>query len=505
MRHKKNITFLLIVLGLLALCIMLYNKKESGALPFSGTSIDAYVGDVMQALHVPGLALAIIQGDDVVYMKGYGVLEEGKEEKVNTETIFQFGSCSKAFTAASLGILVDEGKITWEDKVIKYLPQFKTYDECITKELTIADLLSHRSGIEDIGLVYFKSPLSRDELIHQIRYFVPIVGFREHWVYNNLMYLAAGQIIPVVTGMSWDEFVTQRFLVPLGMSNSGTTIRGLENKPNIAQAHVWAKDKIQPMPLLNLDSVGPAGSMHATITDMTHWVQLLLNKGVYNGQRLLSEKTMAAMHSAYSIVSSEYPFYLYGLGWGMSDYHGHKFIAHRGSLDGFTAMVGLVPDKKLGIIILTNLHKSDARAVIMNHILDHYLEVPSPKDWLQEEVAKEQKAAQAFAENNKKMDTERKLGTKPSLDLTQYTGVYHNDLCGKMFVEKQGDHLFGKFLALQGAFEHWDNDTFVFDSSIDYPTVEDRFLIKFDVNKNKVQQARIKISSKEESVFKKIE
>ncbi|HEV7620425.1 MAG TPA: serine hydrolase domain-containing protein, partial [Flavisolibacter sp.] len=270
------------IVGLLILSVFsLY--YTIGFFKFFHTSLDNYVMQVMEELHVPGVALAIIKDDAITYIKGYGVLEVGKPDKITGDTPFQIGSCSKAFTAAALALLVDEGKITWNDKTHTLLPDFKLYDSYVTKELIIADMLSHRSGIEDIGLLCFLSPLSRDQLIHQMRYLSPVVDFRISAVYNNFMYLAAGQIVPQVAGMSWDDFISQRFFEPLAMKDSTANIRVLKNQAILAKPHMLVHDKIISMIPLDLYNVGPAGSIISTARDMAQWVRMLLNNGQYEG------------------------------------------------------------------------------------------------------------------------------------------------------------------------------------------------------------------------------
>ena len=259
--------------------VLLLVAYSAGFLGSFYSSLDRYIDRTMKDLHVPGVALVIVQDDKVVYAKGYGVLEIGKPDKVTPDTPFQIGSCTKAFTAASVGLLIDEGKLTWEDKAQKHLPDFKLYDPYMTKELTLADMLCHRSGLEDIGLLYFMSPLSRDQIIYQMRYLSSLSDFRVLAVYINFMFLAAGQIVARVSGMSWDDFIMQRFLNPLKVKDSVASIREFKNQAALAKPHMYLNGKTIAMTPLDLHNVGPAGSIISTANDLVNWVRLQLNNG----------------------------------------------------------------------------------------------------------------------------------------------------------------------------------------------------------------------------------
>lgn len=506
MEKRKKIMSMLVVIIVLGVLFFFYRftKFTRESLPFSHTQIDRYITDVMKELRVPGLAVAIVKDDKLVFAQGYGVREIGKLELVDATTVFQIGSCTKAFTAATLALLVDEGKITWDDKAQTYLPDLKIYDPYITRELMISDMLSHRSGVEDIGLVYFRSPLSREELVNKLRYFPPRASFREAWVYNNLLYVAAGQIVSAVTGISWDQFLKERIFTPLGMKNSSPTIREMNTHGNFAQPHVMVNNDVVSISMLDLYNVGPAGAMTSTVLDLAQWIRMLLNNGQYEQNIIIKPETMNQLYAPYSIVNKDYPFRLYGFGWGLSDYHSHKVIAHRGGLDGIASIVGFIPDKKLGVVILTNLNLSEAREVIMYYIFDQYLGVKSSVYSLEKQVAKEKEAAEKERQERKKIDDERIAGTHPTLLMNQYSGTYHDNLYGDLIVEYIGDGLRCRFLSFNGVLQHWQNDVFMFDSSVDYPTVGDRFLFKFQIKNNQVSDLLIKIAGNKETLFKKI-
>jgi CubicO group peptidase (beta-lactamase class C family) len=505
-KHKKIFFDVLLVVVVIMIGFSLYRFMCSPRLPCLCTSMrfDRYVSDVMDTLHVPGLAIAVVHNNDIVCMKGYGVREIGTSDAVTTETIFPIGSCTKAFTAAALGLLVDEGKIDWDDTIHTFFPDFTLYDPYVTRELTISDMLSHRSGIEDSGLLYYRTHFSREELVHKLRYLKPAVGFRVSGVYSNLMYLTSGQIIPAVTGQSWDDFVTQRLLMPLGMKNSSTSITAFTNTMNLAKPHMIIDGEVRSIPFLNIDNAAPAGSINATIADMACWVKMLVNNGNYDGVQIIKPETVEYMHSPQSIMGKGHPYGLYGLGWGLSDYNGHKTISHKGSIDGMSSIVGLLPDKKLGIVVITNMHESDARSLIMNYIFDWYLGVHRADDWKKDVHDKEEKMVLSKAQEKQKNESKRVVGSIPSLGLDVYVGKYSNDLYGDVIITHDEGHLQCMFLAFKGVMQHWYDDVFMFDSSHDYPTIGDQFLLQFQIKNNQVNAVSIKISETTESVFKKI-
>ena len=399
--------------------------------------------------------------------------------------------------------MIDEGKLTWEDKAQKHLPDFKLYDPYMTKELTLADMLCHRSGLEDIGLLYFMSPLSRDQIIYQMRYLSSLSDFRVLAVYNNFMFLAAGQIVARVSGMSWDDFITQRFLQPLKMKDSVASIREFKNQAALAKPHMYLNGKTIAMTPLDLHNVGPAGSIISTANDLVNWVRLQLNNGQFEGKTIIKPETVKQMHSPNAIRVQEHPSYMYGFGWGTIDNHGTKIVSHKGSLDGASSIIGLIPDKKVGIIILTNLHVSEARDAIVNYIYDHFLGVKSSVNWLEKEVKKEQAAQEQEKQKLQKIEQLRNPQTKPSVPLNQYVSTYLNDLYGEMNITQEGDSLHGKFLFLDDTLQHWYDDVFMLDSSIKFPTVGEKFLLKFQVKNGRVDEVRITIANDREVTFKR--
>jgi CubicO group peptidase (beta-lactamase class C family) len=431
--------------------------------------LDDYIVKAMREWEIPGLAIAIVKDDKVVFIKGYGVRKLGEKAPVTSNTLFAIGSTSKAFTAAALGMLVDQGKLKWDDQVRKYLPELQFYDPYVTREITVRDLLSHRSGLSRHELIWYGSTNSRAEVLRRVRYARPSTSFRSQFGYQNVMFLAAGKLIPVVMKQSWDDFVKQRIFKPLGMISTNTSIKAFTQGADLATPHARIEGKIQPIPWRNIDNIGPAGSINSTVKDMAQWLRLQLAKGVYNKERLLSSGVIEEMQTPQIVIryegtmaklNPETHFMAYGLGWMLADYRGQKIAHHGGGIDGMTAQVAMMPEKKLGIVILTNMSGQLLPTALPQRIFDAYLGV-SARDW-SGELHKVIKDAEDLAKTAKnKEEKDHVQGTKPSLTLEKYAGSYRDDLYGEARIVKEKDklvlHYGPSFVA---DLEHWHYDTF---------------------------------------------
>ena len=431
---------------------------------------DEYVNQVMRDWQVPGLAIAIVKDDAVVLAKGYGVQKLGGLAPVNEYTLFALSSCSKAFTVASLAMLVDEGKLNWDERLKKYLPSFQLYDPYVTRELTVRDLLTHRSGLPASDRLWYGSTCSRDEILHHIRYLRPAWSFRSQFCYQNIMYLAAGQIIPAVTGKSWDDFVQERIFTPLRMSSSNTSITALEGADNTVTPHAKIDDQIQAVPWLNVDNIGAAGAINSNIVDMTQWLRLLLGEGSYQNQQLFSSSVAKEMWKPQIVMPLVPPmpplpkpdFSTYGLAWALFDYRGRKVVSHSGGIDGMACRVGLIPEEKLGLVILSNLGHRGLPSVLMYRILDAYLGAPE-HDWSPEYLQLFKSFEEENKTNQKKVEEARIPGTKPSLALEKFPGTYQNQMYGNARITEENGKLVLRLSLipnLVGHLEHWHYDTF---------------------------------------------
>ena len=431
---------------------------------------DEYVNKALKDWEVPGVGVAVVKNDKVVLAKGYGVRKLGDPTPVDERTIFAIGSSSKAFTAAALAMLVDEGKIKWNDPVTKHLPGFELYDPYASKEMTVRDLLCHRSGLDRGDLMWYGSDYGRDEIIRRARFLKPSWSFRSQFGYQNIMYLTAGQIIPAVAGKSWDDFIKDRFFKPLGMAASSTSVNALKASDNVATPHDKIDDKVVAIPWRNIDNIAPAGSINSNVAEMTAWVRLQLSDGEFAGQRLLSSGAVKETQKSHTVVPYEVPWSLlfpdahflnYGLGWFLSDYRGRKVVEHGGNIDGMSALVAFIPEEKLGLVVLTNLNSSELRTALKLRVFDAFLGGEA-KDWSATHL-KTMKSFEAQGKAaEKKQNDERVKDTKPSLALDKYAGTYQDEMYGDLKVEQDES---GKLVvrynrAFTGDLEHWHYDTF---------------------------------------------
>jgi CubicO group peptidase (beta-lactamase class C family) len=431
---------------------------------------DEYVNKALKDWEVPGVGVAIVKDDKVVLAKGYGVRKLGDPAPVDERTLFAIGSSSKAFTAAALAILVDEGKIKWDDPVTKHLPGFELYDPYASKEMTIRDLLCHRSGLNRGEFLWYGSDLSRDEIVRRARFLKPSWSFRSQFGYQNIMYLAAGQIIPAVTGKSWDEFIKDRFFKPLGMATSSTSVNDLKSSDNVSTPHAKIEQKVVAVPWRNVDNIAPAGSINSNVAEMASWVRLQLAGGEFGGQRLLSPVAVKETQKSHTVIPYDPPWNLlfpdahflnYGLGWFLSDYRGRKIVEHGGNIDGMSALVAFIPEEKMGVVILTNLGGSELRTALKLRVFDAFLGGEA-KDWSaihRKTIAVLEAQAKAA---EKKQNDERAKDTKSSLSLDKYAGTYQDEMYGDVKVEldEAGKLVVRYGRAFTGDLEHWHYDTF---------------------------------------------
>jgi CubicO group peptidase (beta-lactamase class C family) len=431
--------------------------------------LDEYITQQIKDWEVPGLALAIVKDDKVVLARGYGVRKLGEEAPVTEHTLFAIGSNTKAFTVAALGMLVDEGKLKWDDPVTKHLPSFQLKDPFVTRALTLRDLLAHRTGLDRLEMVWYGAPIGRDEVLRRLRHAKEVKDFRSKFTYQNMMYLAAGQAIPAVTGTSWDDFIAQRIFKPLGMTSSNTSVTALARSRDVATPHQKVDDKVETVPWRNLDNVGPCGSINSSARDMAQWVRLQLGEGTFNKKRLLSSGAVKEMHTPQMVMRFEGTmaklnphthFMTYGLGWMLTDYRGVKVVEHGGGIDGMISLVAFVPEKKLGLVVLTNHAPNLLPTALKYRILDAYLGAP-PRDWSADLLKMMKDGLKLAKEAEKKQEKERVKGTKPSLALEKYAGTYRDDLYGEVQIVKEKDKLVLRYgPAFVGDLEHWHYDTF---------------------------------------------
>jgi CubicO group peptidase (beta-lactamase class C family) len=441
--------------------------------------VDTVVERARQEFDVPGIAVAIVKDGNVVLAKGYGVRKMGAPAPVTPQTLFRIASNTKAFTTAALAILVDESRIRWDDPVVQYLPAFQMYDPYVTREITIRDLLTHRSGL-GLGagdLMFFPpSDLSREEIVRRLRFIKPATSFRTTYAYDNLLYLVAGQIIPAVTGQSWDAFVKERIFTPLGMTNSFTSTDGLKNGQDVAIPHSKLSGTLEPLPQEDVDNNAPAGAIVSCVADLAKWMNLQLARGAIGNAKIFTPARSREMWSGQTILPISEPgkndppafaatqasFHTYGLGWDLRDYRGKKLVSHGGALSGFLSRTALIPELKLGVVVLTN-QETNAQLAIANTVVDHYLGAPET-DWVAAYSALDKKSHTEAAESFQQAAGKHHSDTHPSLPLSAYAGRYRDAWYGDVRIEEDHGklHLFFTHSPdLAGELEHWQYDTFI--------------------------------------------
>lgn len=435
--------------------------------------IDAYAKKVREDWKIPALSVAVVKDDKVIYAKCYGIRDiRDANSACDENTRYAIASNSKAFTAAALAILIDEKKIGgWDDKVSRYLPDFQMYNPYVTSELTIRDLLSHRSGLATFSgdLLWYDTTYSADEMLRRVRYLKPVRGFRAGYGYQNLMFLAAGRIVERVSGKSWSEFVTEKILKPIGMSRTTTSVRDL--KDNYAFPHNESGGKgLRALPLGNVDNAVGLVGLNSSVIDLTKWLRLQMNRGTLDGTKVYSEARANEMwqqnifNQINSFPKADAPtqmFSGYALGWGLIDYRGRKLISHTGGLDGMITQTAMMPQEKLGLIVLTN-SEGPAITVMRNKILDVFT-TSDKRDWNAEILKAISDSKDEDVRKERENDAKRIAGTKPSLSNKGFAGTYTSQMYGDVTISEENGALvmrFGPAPNFVADLEHWHFDTF---------------------------------------------
>jgi len=458
-----------------------FTAVSASAAPIAPAAVDALVGRTMKTFDVPGIAVAIIQDDKVIYSRGHGVRSLRTGQKVDEHTMFGIASNSKAFTAAALAMLVDEKKIKWTDKVSDYLPEFKMYNPYVTDEFTLFDLLTHRSGLGlgagDLMLFPDGADFTRADIIRNLRYLKPVSSFRSQYDYDNNLYIVAGEVLARVAGMSWEDFVEQRIMRKLGMNDSAASPKRLKNRANFAEPHVAVHGKLQTSDAEVGAVSNPAGGIYTNLADISKWVRMQLNGGKYgDGQHLFSEAVQWTMWSPQTIIPvapkpNPYNthFAAYGLGWIVSDVKGYKQVSHTGGLIGMVTQVTLIPELKLGIVVLTNQQSDAAFTAITNTIKDSYLGMPATDRVAEQRKRVDQEEAEALnvtAAVEASIAAQQKAANKTDAgaDVAQFAGTYRDAWLGDVTISyKDGQLHFASKRSpkLAGAMSRYRGSSFV--------------------------------------------
>jgi CubicO group peptidase (beta-lactamase class C family) len=452
-----------------ALALSLAAPSAHAQSPLAG--FDAYVARGVKDWSVPGLAIAVVKDDSVVFAKGYGVRKLGTQDSVNTHTLFANASTTKAFTSFVVELLADEGKMRMDAPVITYLPAFRLSDAVATREITIADLLSHRTGVPEADFIWYDDTSSFPEIMRRLSYVPFDAPVRSHFEYQNITYALAGNLAGQRAGTTWEKLVHDRILAPLGMRETTTGTPDESSHRNMASAHDYVNDTIRPIPRYATDNIGPAGAMYSSVSDMAIWMRFLLDSTRLGGKRMLSPRGYADLFAPHILVDEKqfYPtaklthphFQSYGQGWFLEDYRGEFVAFHTGSIDGMVAIVGLIPEKHLGVVVFANRDHAELRHALMYTVFDRYLG-PSKHDWSAEMLTMYTALREEGKKAERQIDAAHVTGTEPSLPLARYAGVYADSLYGTATVKVEGKKLVVSFGPLSAAdLEHWHYDSFM--------------------------------------------
>lgn len=498
-----KLSFIGFYIGLLALSTVHHLHAQNINTPADNNNkierIELSIKRAMAAFQVPGIAVAIIKDNEVVLSKGFGVLKHGSSEKVNADTLFGIASNTKAMTAALLAGLVDEGKLTWQTKVIDIIPEFQLPNAYVTREFTIIDLLSHNSGL-GLGagdlMIWPETTLTNQDIIKGLKHLPQVSSFRSEFAYDNLMYVIAGEIITKLTGQPWQEVIQSRIFEPLGMSNTRAKFSLIaKNNKNVARAHVPLNGELQVVGGNFLEKFSSAGSVASSVNDMSLWLKAQLNNGQYGVDgdkmlRLFSKEQSQAMWQARTLLpvseqateQDKTHFYAYALGWFVKDYHGVKVVRHTGGILGMVSKVVMVPEENLAMVILTNQQSGFAFNALSQQILTEFLELPE-KDWVEHYAGLEKEKNINKHEELEKVAANIKQHSSPSLPLANYAQSYVDNWYGEVSISLLNNDLkmqFANTPALHGTLVHYQHNTFIV--RWDDRTLEADAYVNFNLN-----------------------
>ncbi len=457
---------------ILSLAILLCLSPLTYAEGLDSNAVNTLVERTLKHWHVPGVAVAIVHGEKVIYLRGHGFRSVEDDSKVTENTLFPIASCTKSFTTAAMALLVDEGKMSWDDPPQKFVPYFHLSDPLVDREITLRDLVTHRTGLRDHPMMWYRSPWTQEERIRRFAHLPLDKPFRTTFQYQSTMFTVAGLAVAKASGMSWDEFVQKRLLDPLGMKATYFTTTAIAKIDDKASPHRLSRlsaagmgedrggpQLMEPYPM---EVSEPAGSVQSSASDLAKWLIFQLNNKCVEGKPLISARNMEAMHTPQIIVPldavdriqfPETNQMSYGMGWVIQDHFGHRLLQHAGAIDGFRCHFTLVPKSRLGIVLLCNLHRTRMNIALSNSLLELLLGLPH-RDW---------NKIVAEADQKDKPESEpkrRHSDTRPSRELAGYIGAYEHPAYGTVRVTLEGSRLIWQWQRWRAALEHVHYDTF---------------------------------------------
>ncbi|MGB0863710.1 MAG: serine hydrolase [Saprospiraceae bacterium] len=470
----------------LLFAIIFLFQKNTLAQTKTLNGLDETIEKVIKDWNVPGIAVGIVQDGKIIYTRGFGKRNVADKLPVNENTLFAIGSCSKAFTAATAAIAVDESTLAFDKPIKNYLPTFKMHNNYVGNNITLRDLLTHRSGLPRHDLVWYGSDKSRKELVAAIEFLELTTEFRTTWQYQNLMFMTAGYLVGQENNTTWEAYTQNRLLEPLGMNTTNFSIQTMKKSKNYSLPYKIKNEAAIAIPFRNVDAIGPAGSINSSAKEMSNWLLFQLNKGVFNDKKIISESNFKQMHQPQmpmpgEIDSDEIFYRSYGMGWMLTSYRGHFRSEHGGNIDGFSANVGLLPRDNIGVVVLTNMNGTPVPSIIQNIIFDKLLGLKTI-DWNErllknrrqsKDLEKELDASQA--------DPLQKENTSPTHSVADYVGDYLHPAYGKAKVKAVDNALTMFYGGEELALEHYHYDIFKVNSEM---SVINGLKVNFSMNEN---------------------
>lgn len=454
------------------LCLLLCAAALVWAAPpppvLEKAAVDRIAETARQAFGSPGLALAIVKDGQVVHLAGYGVRDVKTKTPLTQDSIFEIASTTKAFTAAAVGMMVDEKKVDWDDPVRKHLDYFRLSDPLASENVTVRDLLCHRTGLARHDSLWVRTPFSREEIIRRIGFAPLSKQFRQEYQYQNIMFLTAGELVGKLAGGGWDEFMKERFFKPLQMANTTTRWAEAITNADRAMPHRKRGSNVESFEWIQYDNVGAAGAINSSARDLANWVKLQLAGGEFEGKRLISKKNLEETWQPHMVqrlsadsraLNPPVTQVTYGLGWNLVQYNGRMVISHSGVLSGFRARVTLVPEQKLGLVLLANLDSTDLPEAVNYTLLDELLDLPK-RDWNKHLLTERARIDARGAAERKERESKRVLNTKPSREANYYAGVYTHPAYGRIVVTAKNGGMHMEWAGYQPSLEHYQFDTF---------------------------------------------
>jgi len=444
MFRRSGFLFLII----LCACLQIATAQTVALAPQTVGDLDNVVTKAMAEWKIPGLSIAVVKDGQVIYAKGFGYRDVEKKLSVTTDTLFAIGSVSKSFTSLVFGTLNDEGKVDWDKPIRAYLPTFQVDDPIATDHATARDLFSHRTGLPGHDLIWYSSSFNREDLFNRLKYLKSNKGFRQGYEYCNLMIMTMGFLEGRVANSTWEDLVRTRVFQPLNMPTSNFSVTDSQKTTDFSQPYSLKNEVLTKVPFKNIDAIGPAGSINSNINEMSHYLIFHLGDGTYNGEKIVSQANLKMVHTGQTAITHLPEFFTqngigpmtYAMGWVDTTFRGHHMVWHNGGIDGFHSLLTMLPEDKIGVVILSNLSDSAALEPITYSAFDRLLGL-SQDPWIDRFKAVAAKAKQAEEEAKKKEVSAAKSGTQSSHPIADFAGEYVHPGYGKVKIVSQGNDL----------------------------------------------------------------